>query len=241
MAPPSTSYEPRRCADSVLHRIVQDHLETFLVEAARLRAGEGVPLFVERAYRDFLRCGLLAGGFARLRCGDCGLDRLVAFSCCPCAPVRAAVVAEWSSAPRIWWITSSRAFTFGQWVLRLPHRLRYRLAWDHDMCRRVTTVFFGAVFHLLKNHARAAGLEQPRGGAVAMIQRFGGALTLNVHIHALVLDGVVVRDPRRRPGVPSGAAFHDAGRSGGAGGPGAATPAAARLGRTSRNGPRGSR
>jgi hypothetical protein len=92
MPPPSTSYEPRRRADSVLHRIVQDHLETFLVEAARLRAGEGVPLFVERAFRDFLRCGLLAGGFARFRCGDCGLDRLVAFSCCLQTPTMKSLV-----------------------------------------------------------------------------------------------------------------------------------------------------
>jgi hypothetical protein len=30
-----------------------------------------------------------------------------------------------------------------QWVLSLPYQLRYRLAWDHDLCRRVTTVFLG--------------------------------------------------------------------------------------------------
>jgi hypothetical protein len=67
-----------------------------------------------------------------------------------------------------------------QWVLSLPHRLRYRLAWDHDLCRRVAAVFLRAVFRLLREHARAAGLEQPRVGAVAVIQRFGGALNINV-------------------------------------------------------------
>ena len=56
----------------------------------------------------------------------------------------------------------------------------------------MTAVFLRAVFRLLRERARAAGLEQPRGGAVAIIQRFGGALNLNVHIHALVLDGVFV-------------------------------------------------
>jgi hypothetical protein len=81
-----------------------------------------------------------------------------------------------------------------QGVLSLPHRLRYRLAWDHDLCRRVTAVFLRAVFRLLKDQARSASLEQPRGGAVAIIQRFGGGLNLNVHIQALVLDGVVARD-----------------------------------------------
>jgi hypothetical protein len=32
-----------------------------------------------------------------------------------------------------------------------------------------------------------------RGGAVAVIQRFGGALNLNVHLHVLALDGVFAR------------------------------------------------
>ena len=63
-----------------------------------------------------------------------------------------------------------------------------------------------AVSRLLSDLARAAGLEQPRGGAVAVIQRFGGALNLNVHIHALVLEGVFARD------AAGGVAFHPAPR-----------------------------
>jgi hypothetical protein len=35
---------------------------------------------VEQAFRDFLRCGCLAEGFARFRCVACGLNRFVAFS-----------------------------------------------------------------------------------------------------------------------------------------------------------------
>lgn len=47
--------------------------------------------------------------------------------------------------------------------------------------------------------ARAAracelGVEAGRGGGVVVTQRFGGALNLNVHLHALVLDGVFVRE-----------------------------------------------
>jgi Putative transposase len=69
------------------------------------------------------------------------------------------------------------------WVLSLPYRLRYQLAWDHDLCRAVVGVFLRAVFRVLCERARDDGVEEGRGGAVAVIQRFGGALNLNVHIH----------------------------------------------------------
>ncbi|PYN83327.1 MAG: hypothetical protein DMD96_02830 [Candidatus Rokuibacteriota bacterium] len=44
---------------------------------------DGVPLpaFVEQEFYDFLTCGILAHGFARLRCTECTLERLVPFSC----------------------------------------------------------------------------------------------------------------------------------------------------------------
>jgi len=70
-----------------------------------------------------------------------------------------------------------------QWVLTLPHRLRYRL-------RGITTCV--ARWSALRPHG--APVPSPRGpcgrsgdgrgGAVAVVQRFGGALNLNVHVHA---------------------------------------------------------
>ena len=55
-------------------------------------------------------------------------------------------------------------------------------------------MFVRAVFGLLRARARDGGVADGRGGAVAVIQRFGGALNLNVHIHALVVDGVFARN-----------------------------------------------
>jgi hypothetical protein len=81
-----------------------------------------------------------------------------------------------------------------QWVLSLPYRLRYLLAWDHDLCRAVVGVYVRAVLGFLRRRARRDGVLDGRGGAVAIIQRFGGALNLNLHIHALVMDGVFVDD-----------------------------------------------
>ena len=89
-----------------------------------------------------------------------------------------------------------------QWVLSLPHRLRYLLAWDHDLCRAVAGVLAQAVFRRLRDRACDAGIPNGRGGGVVVIQRFGGALNLNLHFHALILDGVFA------PGDGRALSFH---------------------------------
>ena len=80
-----------------------------------------------------------------------------------------------------------------EWVLTVPPRIRYLLAWRHDLCKAVVRVLLREVHRHLATRARERGLSDVRGGAVAIVQRFGGALNLNVHIHALVLDGVFAR------------------------------------------------
>ena len=52
-------YVPRTAADTVLHGVVQEHLETFLATAAARTDGVGLPRFIERELRGFLRCGWL--------------------------------------------------------------------------------------------------------------------------------------------------------------------------------------
>ena len=84
-----------------------------------------------------------------------------------------------------------------QWVLSLPYRLRYLLAWDHDLCRAVVGVYMRAVLGFLRACARHNGVANGQSGAVVIIQRFGGALNLNVHVHALVIDGVFAQDGKR--------------------------------------------
>ena len=156
MAAPSTTYEPRCPAQTALYQIVHDHFETFRVQAASLRDGEGLPRFVEQEFRDFLQCGWLAGGFARFRCGDCGLDRLVPFSCkgralCPSCGGRRMAERAAHLLDHVFPDVPVR-----QWVLSLPYRLRYQLAWDHDVCRAVVAVFVRAVLGFLRARARPA-------------------------------------------------------------------------------------
>jgi hypothetical protein len=77
-----------------------------------------------------------------------------------------------------------------QWVLSLPHRLRYLLAWDHELCRAVLAVYARVLLSFQRRHARRRGLRDGHSGCVTVIQRFGGGLNLNIHFHTLVLDGV---------------------------------------------------
>jgi hypothetical protein len=89
--------------------------------------------------------------------------------------------------------------------LTLPHRLRYLLAWDRGLCRAVSGVAVRTVLVFLRRRARGDGVADGRSGAVAIVQRFGGALNLNVHLHVLVVDGVF-----RNGG--DGVRFHPVGR-----------------------------
>jgi len=90
---PLAHYRRREPEKTVLHQVVRDELEPFLAGAReRSEPGRGLPAFVERELRAYLDCGILARGFARVRCPNCGFERLVAFSCkahvCPSCATR---------------------------------------------------------------------------------------------------------------------------------------------------------
>jgi len=77
---------------TLLYRTVQTHLATWL---ALQEDGVGgcAPAATEREFRRYLECGILAYGFARVRCGEYGHDYLIAYSCkgrgvCPSCTTR---------------------------------------------------------------------------------------------------------------------------------------------------------
>ena len=75
-------YHRRDPEQTVLYQVVRENLETFLEYAdARSPEGRSLPRYVRNAFRRYLECGILAHGFARVRCPDCGYDAVVAFSC----------------------------------------------------------------------------------------------------------------------------------------------------------------
>jgi hypothetical protein len=189
------TYQPRDAAGTTLHRVVRENLETFLREAADRGDGDGLPRFIEREFREFITCGALSRGFARVRCENCTFERLVPFSCkrrgfCPSCGGRRMAEQAAHLVDRVLPQVPLR-----QWVLTLPHRLRYLLAYNHALCRAVLGVAVRTVLGFYRRRARRTGVRDGRSGAVTVIQRFGGGLQLNVHFHSLFLDGVFAERP----------------------------------------------
>jgi hypothetical protein len=90
--PPRRGYQRREPERTVLHELVARHAQTMLGEL-HAADGRGLPRHVERELAEYLRCGILAHGFARVRCQACNDEILVAFSCkrrgiCPSCTAR---------------------------------------------------------------------------------------------------------------------------------------------------------
>ena len=76
-----------------------------------------------------------------------------------------------------------------QWVLTLPYRLRYRLGYDHELCKRVLRIYQRAVGAYYRSQT-----GQPTGevGCVTFIHRF------NSQQRPFALAPLSYRDARRR-------------------------------------------
>jgi len=76
-----------------------------------------------------------------------------------------------------------------QWVLSFPIPLRILLAAHPDLLSPLLQCVHRVIATFL---IKQSGLQrsQAHSGAVTLIQRFGSAANLNIHLHCLVLDGV---------------------------------------------------
>ncbi len=176
-------YRPRRAEASPLYRIVQDCLETYLAEAAP----DAWTFCAEEALRRFLECGVHRFGVVRFLCRGCGADQVVAFSCrrrlaCPSCDAKRALIATTKATeellPHVPW---------RQWVLVLPKRLRYFVdrnpALAGEVCRMLTSELSRYYSQVTDSPVGAAS------AAIFVVQRFGSAVNLHVHLHGVISNG----------------------------------------------------
>ena len=191
-------YNPRHPERTLLYQMVAEHYETWLeLASAGQFDGQGdhhTPKpFVRKAFAKYLECGIFAHGFARARCGDCGHDYFVAFSCkgrgvCPSCTTRRMVETAAHLNDHVFPRLPVR-----QWVLSVPKRLRYFMQRDGAVLSMVLRIFLRVIAQTLQTHSPGAAHMDKAGlhiGAIAFIHRFGSSLNEHVHFHVCVVDGV---------------------------------------------------
>ena len=199
---PTTSkpkcYNPRHPERTLLYQTLAEHYESWLeLASAGQFDGQGdhrsPKPYVRKAFAKYLECGIFAHGFARARCGDCGHDFLVAFSCkgrgvCPSCNTRRMAETAAHLTDHVFPHLPVR-----QWVLSVPKRLRYFMQRDGAVLGMVLRIFLRVIAQTLQ--ANSPGAQNPDKaalhiGAIAFIHRFGSSLNEHVHFHVCAVDGV---------------------------------------------------
>jgi hypothetical protein len=197
---PTATYTRRRPELDPLHRILSEHLLTFLDRSEH--EGAGLPEYVKKEMWGYLDCGLLCKGAIRVHCPDCDHGMVVALSCkgrgiCPSCGGRRMNDTAAHLVDRV----IPDDVPVRQWVLSLPHRYRFLIAKDVKLLQRVVGIFVRVVFALLCSMAKAAGVADGKPGAVCALQKFGDGLIANTHLHGLFLQGVYHRPVADQPPV----------------------------------------
>ena len=191
------TYKRQSPEDTILYKIIQENLETFL-KLANDEHNKPLPDFVEKEFREYLKCGILAHGFLRAKCESCPNEHLVAFSCkrrgfCPSCGGRRMAETAIHLVDEVLPIKPIR-----QWVLSFPIQIRLLLA----IRPKIMTEILNIVTKTISQHlSKKAGFKRAevKTGSVTLIQRFGGSINLNIHFHQLFLDGVYELDQDKKP------------------------------------------
>jgi hypothetical protein len=137
---------------------------------------------VVKTFDEYLNCGLLAHGAARVYCDGCKHSLLIAFSCkrrgvCPsCGAKRAVKFAEHIYSEVI------EDAPHRHTVFTIPKRIRVFFKYD----RKLNTILFRAAWGAL---SQVLGIDERELAAIFTVQTAGEALNYHPHLHGLLADG----------------------------------------------------
>ncbi len=187
---PNTSpvHKPRKPQDSLYYQCVEDHFEEFeRIYDDRFPKKYGfLRPYVKQVIYRYLDCGIQHNGFARVKCGECGHEYLLAYSCkrrhfCPsCHQKRVVEFGEWLCEEVL------KAVPRRHFVFSIPKILRHYFLYD----RKLLCDLSRCGWEILKEFSREAVPEEgaiPR--AVVAIHSFGDFLGWHPHLHVLCTDG----------------------------------------------------
>jgi len=187
---PGTSpiYRPRKPQDSPYYQCIEDHFEEFeRIYDDRFPKKYGfLRPYVKQIIYRYLDCGILHHGFARVKCGECGHEYLLSFSCkrrhfCPsCHQKRVVEFDKWLCEEVL------KTIPHRHFVFSIPKILRRYFLYD----RKLLSDLSRCGWETLKEYFREAVPEEGAvPGAVVVIHSFGDLLGWHPHLHVLCTDG----------------------------------------------------
>ena len=191
-------YRARNPKKSLLWQCARRHYDQFAEiypEAYQPRYGILRSIIPEVVHK-FLDCGNLERGFARIRCDHCHHEYLLSFSCksrwfCPSCHQKN--------------VQTTARFILNQVVAPVPHRhyvlaipkmLRPYFQRHRYLLKRLCTLAHQSLTEYLRT---ALNCPEAVPGIVLTLHTFGEYLDFHPHIHALVADGLFLREPPQRP------------------------------------------
>ena len=104
---PQTIYKPRRPEKTVLFEVIKKHYNTWSRNSEK-----PIPNYIEKEFKNYLGCGILAKGFAHAHCSNCDRNFFLR------SPVRAevfvppAIQKQWLKQQTILWTMLYPVFRF---------------------------------------------------------------------------------------------------------------------------------
>ena len=187
-------YRPRHPERTAFYQLFEDHFDRYVrgyEERFEPRSGPLRPVVV-RSVEEFLGCGRLQGGFARIRCPKCHAEHLLAFSCrtrnfcSSCQAKRSVLFAEKLTSEIL------APVPHRHWTFSIPRVLRGLIERDRKLLGFLSQTAYAAI---LKTFQAFFDRRDVRPGCIISLQTFGAyGANFNPHAHALVSDGVFHRD-----------------------------------------------
>jgi hypothetical protein len=187
-------YRPRHPERSAFYQLFETHFDSYVrayEERFEVRSGPLRPAVVH-SVEEFLSCGRLQGGFARIRCPKCHAEHLLAFSCrtrnfCSSCQAKRSVLFAEKLVGKILAPVPHRHWTFS-----IPRVLRGLFERERGLLSLLSQTAYASI---LKSFQALLERKVVRPGCVFSLQTFGAyGANFNPHCHGLVTDGVFSAD-----------------------------------------------
>ena len=169
---PPAVYRPRHPEAQVFYQVFEQHFDSYVAAYEERFEPRSGPLrrVVRDSVEQFLACGRLQGGFARLRCPSCKSEHLIAFSCrtrnfcSSCQAKRAALFAEKLAAEIL------PPAPYRHWTFTIPKAIRGLFERERRLLGLLSRTAYEAV---RRSFEALFDRKDVRPGCVLSIQTFG--------------------------------------------------------------------